>query len=251
MMFSDEQLQAYLAGTLPSDHAAELEAAIETDTALEARLFDLDYARAAPLRDAFAYVPDTAGLKDLETLVLNANAGAKTVIPQASWKWSAVAAAVAFAVGAFLFAGQTGKVEASWQNQVAVYQALYVTETLGSIVANDKELTAQLASSEQAVGRTLPLEVVGNLEGMKLLRAQVLGFEGAPLIQMAYLSDDGVPVALCAIRLTTPVTDQPTFETLSGLPVVHWSDGSFGYMIVGDIERSLLMEMAETVLQSL
>ena len=139
----------------------------------------------------------------------------------------------------------------SWQDQVAVYQTLYVTDTLALTDADDEELTAQLARSERAVGRALPLDVVGELEGMKLLRAQVLGFEGAPLIQMAYLSDDGVPVALCAIRLTTSVTDQPTFETLSGLPVVHWSDGSFGYMIVGDIERSLLMEMAETVLQSL
>lgn len=251
MMFSDEQLRDYLAGTLPSEDAARLEEEVAQDPALGARLFDLDYARATPLRDAFEPVPDAARLKDLETLVLNANVDGATSKPQVSWKWSAATAAAAFAVGAFLFSGPTGQDEPSWQDQVAVYQTLYVAETLASTVTNDEELTVQLERSARAVGRTLPLDIVGNLEGMKLLRAQVLGFEGAPLIQMAYLSDDGVPVALCAIRLTAPATDELTLETLSGLPVVHWSDGRFGYMVVGDIEGSLLMEIAETVSTSL
>lgn len=126
---------------------------------------------------------------------------------------------------------------------MAVYQTLYVSETLASTVSNDEELAAQLAKSEQAIGREQPLDVVGDLEGMKLLWAQVLGFEGTPLIQMAYLSDKGVPVALCATRLTTPVNHQPSFEALSGLPVVHWSDGRYGYMIAGDIDRYLFMDM--------
>lgn len=251
MMFSDEQLQQYLAGTLPPDDAVKLEVEIAHDATLEARLFALDYARAAPLRDAFEHVPNAAGLQDLETLVLNKIVDTKRVIPQVTWKWSAVGAAAAFAIGAFLFSGQTSKPEPDWQDQVAVYQTLYVAETLASTVANDEDLTVQLVRSEQAVGRTLPLDVVGELEGMKLLRAQVLGFKGAPLIQMAYLSDDGVPVALCTIRLTTPATDQPTLETLSGLPVVHWSDGTFGYMIVGNIDRNLLVNMAATLSEAL
>jgi len=246
-----KHLQSYLAGTLSPADAERLELEIANDVALEARLFALDYTRAAPLRGAFENVPDSAGLQNLEALVLNKTSETQTGIPKASWKWSALAAAVAFGVGAFLFAGQTPMAKPNWQNQVAVYQTLYVTDTLALTVADDEELTAQLARSARAVGRELPLDVVRELEGMKLLRAQILGFESAPLIQMAYLSDDGVPVALCAIRLATPATDQPTFETLSGLPAVHWSDGSFGYMIVGDIERGLLMEMADTISASL
>lgn len=251
MTYSDDHLQDYLAGSLPPETAAKLEADLSTDTELEARLFALDYAQAAPLRDAFEHLPNAAGLQGLEALVRDGNADAKLASPPSMWKWPAAAAVAAFAAGAFLFAGQTSDAKAGWQNQVAVYQTLYVTETLASTDATTKELTAQLANSERAVGRTLPLDVVGELDGMKLLRAQVLGFDGAPLIQMAYLSDDGVPVALCAIRLATPATQQPTFETLSGLPAVHWSDGSFGYMIVGDIDRGLLMDMAEKVSASL
>lgn len=251
MMFSEEQLQDYLAGALPPETATKLEEEISTDTEVESRLFALDYKRAAPLRDAFEQIPDAAALQDLSALVLNTNVDAKIAVPQSTWKWPAVAAAVAFAAGAFLFAGQTSEAGPSWQDQVAVYQTLYVTETLASTVPADEDLIAQLVKSERAIGRTLPLDVVGELDGMKLLRAQVLGFDGAPLIQMAYLSDSGVPVALCAIRLAASATDRPTFETLSGLPSVHWSDGSFGYMIVGDIEHSVLMEIADKVSVSL
>jgi hypothetical protein len=66
-----------------------------------------------------------------------------------------------------LFAGQASQAKRSWQNQVAVCQTLYVSETLAPTVLNDEELVAQLAKSEQAIGRELPLDIVGDLEGMK------------------------------------------------------------------------------------
>jgi len=36
-------------------------------------------------------------------------------------------------------------------------------------------------------------------------------------------------------------------ETLAGLPSVHWSDGSYSYMIVGDIDPDRLLKMANDV----
>lgn len=251
MTFSDQQLKDYLAGTLPADAAADLETRIEQDTALEARLFALDFAQAAPLRDAYAQIPDAPALKGLEDIIMGAREAEPPAVQSRAWAWPAAAAVAVFAVGAAWFGGQASQPAPSWQDQVAVYQTLYVAETLSSVMTDQTEVAAQLASSERALGRTLPLEVVGDLEGTKLLRAQILGFEGAPLIQMAYLSDAGVPFALCAIRLNTPANDAPAFEQLSGMPVVHWSDGEFGYMIVGDMERDVLESMAQTLVTSL
>jgi len=240
MTFSDEQLKDYLAGTLPAGAAADLETRVEQDTALEARLFALDFAQAAPLREAYAQIPEAPALKALEDIVMGAHKAEPAAVQPRAWGWPVAAAVALFAVGAAWFGGQASQPAPNWQDQVAVYQTLYVPETLSSVMTDQAQVAAQLASSERALGRKLPLDVVGELEGTKLLRAQILGFEGAPLIQMAYLSQTGVPFALCAIRLDTPASDAPAFERLSGMPVVHWSDGEFGYMIVGDMDRDVL-----------
>ncbi len=89
---------------------------IAQDVIPETRLFALEYAQAAPLSDAFEHVPNAAGLQDLKDLALNECANTETVPSLPTWGWSAVAAVAAFALGAFLFAGQASKAKPSWQS---------------------------------------------------------------------------------------------------------------------------------------
>lgn len=251
MTFSNEQLQEYLAGTLPQDEAAALEEQLSQDAALEARLFALDFGQAAALRDAFDAVPAGGRLDALSDNVTNGTAKELPTSGLAGWKIASAAAVAAFALGALVFAGSSEIAAPNWHEQVAIYQTLYVQDTLSEITPNDAALTAQLSRSADALDRPLPLPVLRNVGGLDLLRAQILGFKDAPLIQMAYLTDDGVPVALCAIRLAGDDTDGLRFETIAGMPVVHWSDGNFSYMIVGHISEDRLRDMAKDVIDVL
>lgn len=247
-MLSDKQLQNYLAGTASPEEAAEIEARIAEDAELEARLFALDFAQAKPLRDAFEAAGNPDTLQALELQVTGNSADKAPQIAFGRIKWVAAAACIGVALVINSLLGQS---KPRWQDQVAAYQALYVEQTLAPIAVDDATLTDQLKRGEQALGRSLPLDVVGTLDEIPLLRAQILGFEDSPLIQMAYLTERGVPVALCAIRLEGTPSAEVIYETLSGLPTASWSDGEFSYMIVGNIENEQLAKMAQSLRSTL
>ena len=264
-MFSDTQLKAYLAGELSSDLATLLEEQIAHDNALETRLLSSERQQAARLQIAFSGIPDASRMDALENMVSNIPPTAKiSEIGQASatssnsgLSWgklvpmSAVIAFAAFVMGGFFGSTTSQPTDLSWREQVAVYQALYVTETLATVEADPAALTAQLNTGAAALGRPLTLDVVRELDGLNLRRAQVLGFEGVPLVQLAYLSETGAPIALCAVKVAGDPAHGLRSEVLSGLPTVSWSDGDYSYMIVGDIDPQRLENMARTVQQTL
>ena len=247
MTFTDEQLQDYLSGQLDADTSTMLEQSIAEDQDLEDRILVLERAGSAALRDAIQSMPIADRLAPIqEGLPLP---GSNTITPATRSRWpGAIAAAVAAAVvaGVLLINGPVGPNGDRWQDQVAIYQALYVTDTLAPVQADPGDVEDQLIRSAEALGRPLPLDAVGDLDGLPLLRAQILGFDEKPLIQMAYLTEEGVPVALCAIKLGSD-TNGVVSETLTGLASVHWSDGAYSYMIVGDIAPDRLLKMASDV----
>lgn len=248
MTFSDPQLKAYLVGDLSADLAATLDAQLAHDDTLEARLLALDREQSTSIRAAFDRVPDAARLEPIETMIKDA---AVAVPDRTNRNWGKLLPfAAVLVVGAFMLGGlfQNPTSPAStWREQVAIYQALYVTETLSSIEPDSASLAVQLDRGASALGRTLDVAAVGDLDGLDLLRAQVLGFDGVPLVQLAYLSETGAPVALCAVKLPADPDDGIRSEVLAGLPSVTWSDGTYSYMIVGDIEPDRLTRMANSL----
>ncbi len=245
MTFTDEQLTAYLDGRLDADLAQILEEQIGEDPDLEMRLLAFERSRSAGLRDAMQALPGSSHLTSIEASIVQPPKGSTgfglTAVA------AGFAAACAFALGAVLFGGDTAAVPDRWQEQVAVYQALYVTDTLNNVGNAPNDIEEQLTRSGEVLGRDLPIEAVGDLDGLPLLRAQVLGFNGSPLIQMAYLTPEGVPVALCAVKLAGAETLSPKSESFYGLESVHWSDGTFSYMIVGDVAPERLSRMAQSL----
>ena len=247
MTFTDTQLQDYLAGRLDADLASALEESIADNLVLEKRLLKFERAGSANMREALHAMPIDDRLDLIRDAMPNPETTGVAMPTRSRWSGAIGAAVAAAAVaGVVMFNGGTATASDRWQEQVAIYQALYVTDTLAVVQANPGDVAGQLARSGEILGRALPIDAVGDLDGLPLLRAQVLGFDDHPLIQMAYLTDDGVPVALCAIRLGAE-TDGVTSETLAGLSSVHWSDGTFSYMIVGDIAPDRLLKMANDV----
>ncbi len=247
MTFDDNQLRAYLAGDMPEEAARALEEQLEGDAILEARLLELDQASHEVLRQVMTELPGQERLRRLEADLTTA----EPVKTRPVWAMAAVAAFVAFGLGAFIFGTQRSAVPHRWQEQVAIYQALYVTETLTPIRFEQDVIAAQVKRSGTELGRDIPFEAVSRLDALTLKRAQILGFEGAPLIQLAYLSETGAPVALCAVRLDGSETADVVFETLAGLPSAHWSRDGVGYMLIGDLAAEHLQDLAEELQRTL
>ncbi|WP_425079229.1 hypothetical protein [Ruegeria denitrificans] len=225
MTFSDETLLAYLEGTLDEVQSRAIEAAVEDDAELESRLMALD-PFAPVVQDVFEKLPTEAPKVDLpEPVAHHANGGFLRLL--------AVAAGVGVAAVALTF-WATRPAELGWAQQAAIYQSLYVPETIVSLDSSEASLDKQFAMAEAALGRSLNRETLDSLPGLELKRAQVLSFKGKPLVQVVFADEQGQPFAFCVIRQGP---NAPKAEVkravLSGLATATWAQDGYGYMLLG------------------
>ncbi|CAN0575828.1 unnamed protein product, partial [Ectocarpus sp. 12 AP-2014] len=117
----------------------------------------------------------------------------------------------------------------------------YVNGTLADFNTTQAEIDAALLHLGTVVGRDLtaaPLDTV-----LEYKRGQVLGYQGQPLIQLAYLSPLGDPVALCLIRTEGADTDVE-MTALEGLAAAKWQRDGVAYLLIGGTDTGLIKEAA-------
>ena len=66
---------------------------------------------------------------------------------------------------------------------------------------------------------------------MPILRAQILGYDDAPIIQLAYLRGD-TPYAFCITLADGPARTM-TQTRREGLATSSWSDGTHDFLLIG------------------
>lgn len=226
---SDEELTAYLDGEADGPLRVRIDAELESDTELLSRLEALTI--------------DVSALKsDFDALLRSAPAG---LIPPPvpafnPWRTSvAMAASLIIGLGAgYLFFSKPAPAQAGWTQYVAAYQALYVVETLETVPLPN---SVDVSGLSETLGREL--DAATTAPGLLYKRGQVLGFKGKPLIQMAYLSDTGAPVALCIIRKEGSET-AITHSELEGMKAASWSDGTFAYLLIGGTDADVIARNA-------
>ncbi|WP_298849032.1 hypothetical protein [uncultured Ruegeria sp.] len=225
MTFSDETLLAYLEGTLDEAQSRAIEAAVEDDAEFERRLMGLD-PFAPIIQDVFEKLPAEAPKFGLsEPVAQNTNGRFLRVV--------AVAASVGVAAVALTF-WATRPAELGWAQQAAIYQSLYVPETIASLDSSEASLDKQFAMAEAELGRSLDRETLESLPGLELKRAQVLSFKGKPLIQVVFADEQGQPFAFCVIRQGPNAPSAEVKQAvLSGLATATWARDGFGYMLLG------------------
>lgn len=248
-MTTDETLTAYLDGELDGPEAEALRLRLQKDAGLSARLaalqLDMDQLRAGYLR-----LGDDAPLDQLrEALGAAAGPVAAARIPAQPDKPTRrgmlmAACAACLAVGVAAGAGSRLLLpeQKSWREAVAEYQVLYAPETLTWNQTHEQEIAATLERISQRIGLTLQREKL-QVSQAEFRRGQLLDFEGKPLVQLAYLHDQRVPLAFCMTRDGAP--DQG-FETewREGLPIVHWSRQGVSFMVIGQLPEAQLLDMA-------
>jgi len=217
---TDADLTAYLDGEADAALTARIDAALtqddelaarfaelSVDTSLLAEAFDLD--RLAPP----AYVP---------VEIPQAQSGpSRLVLP--------LAIAASFALGAI--AVQFVRPAApTWVDAVASYQALYVTETLSGTMQAPAISEGVFETVDETLG--VDLRPAKDIEGLMFRRAQMLAIEGKPLVQMAYLDDQGRPFAFCAVLLGDG--DEAILSEMNhGLAAASWVEDGVGYVLIG------------------
>lgn len=236
MTFSNEEITAYLDAELDSAQCAEFEALLASSPRFARRVAALDVDMPA-LQEAFS------------SLLAEAPVYAAPPPPRRR-AWVAAAAVALLAIG--LTFGQLSKPSVeSWQMEVAHYQVLYVPETLAGITPDATRLEKELARAESLLGIELNQAALSNVPGLTLRRAQVLGFEGRTLIQIAYTTLDGAPVAFCILKGETEGDVAPVFARLLGLETALWQGPAHGFMVIGGQNQALIADSARYLQQML
>jgi anti-sigma factor RsiW len=253
----DALLTAYLDGELGEADRAALDRRLLAEPQLKARLdhlgsggrpFGLAYEAllaAAPVDRLRARLNELAGHALSESDPTDNVRGTARRLPRSLL--AIAAAVVIFAAGVIaghLLPGVTQAPEQArgWRQVVAEYQSLTTAASLSAIPESPQTVSGELA----AVGGTLALDLSPDkvvLPDVALKRAQLYEFNGKPLAQIAYLSPESGPIALCIINNGRGDEDV-SFEKREGYNIVFWNTGGRGYMLIGKAPRTMLEAFA-------
>lgn len=241
--FSDEELTAFLDGEADDALHAEIEAALEHDATVVDQLAALDVPL-VPIAEAYK-----ALLQDAPPMPLlpEVPAVAPSPAPRGRWAWGvgtfATGLAAGLAVAMFTGFGTPEPAPRGWVSFVASYQALYTAETLAVDNPSADEAATQLAAVSESLG--LDLSGLPDTQGLSFKRAQVLGFNGKPLVQIAFARADGTPVALCIIP-AGPDAKPVNMGQAEGMELARWNTPGYGFLLIGGTDNAPLQQEAET-----
>lgn len=247
----DGLLTAYLDGALPAPARAALETRLAAEPALQARLDRLGRG-GRDFRAAFDRLLAAAPEEKLAAMLVELSAkhaGARSASHlRLGWAMAFAAALAIFAAGGIagyvlpMLTHQPAQ-PPGWRQVVAEYQGLTTTATLAAIPENVAMVSEELG----AIGGKLALDLTQDkltLPNAALKRAQLFEFRGRPLVQLAYLTVDNGPVALCIIANGRP-DEARAFEIREGFNIVFWTYRGHGYMLIGKVPRATLEAYAD------
>lgn len=242
--FTDEELTAFLDGENEHAPIGEIEAQLRVDANLRARL-DALRLNSGDITEAFnTLLPNAPQAPEfLQEGFKTESAGRKP------WRVAGYAAAAALLAGFVGFAGgsywSSQKPAPGWIDVVADYQALYVNGTLAAIDRPPEEARSELDRVAGSFGKDLSFEALTANDQLDFKRAQLLGFNGKPLVQLAYLSDAGDPVALCIIKSGKPGDAAVITKSLKGMRTAIWRKNGYAYVLIGGKDAGLIERAAE------
>lgn len=239
--FTDEDLTAYLDGEVDAATNLALATALATDTALQERLESLQIS-VVTLNKAFGGLLPAAPA--LPALPMRATSKTIGKIPK-------FAIAACLALGVALGTGLTSWREkpADWKDYVAAYQSLYVNGTLASVAMTPEETEINLAALSGVLGHDINLAQTDSV--LQFKRGQLLGYQGHPLVQLAYLTPLGDPMALCIIRNESAGQSNIRLTTLEGMAAAYWEKDGLAYLLIGGTDTELIKDAAERMVDRL
>jgi anti-sigma factor RsiW len=209
-----------------------------------------------------------AGLLDNENTRAAPPDAEETVVPlrpapsspwrSPTWRLAAAASFALTVFGAGIVAGVVlapkppveEVTQRNWMDAVAQYVSLFSAETLAGMPADQQTRLAGLQRASQALGKAISAETVAGLPSLDFKGTQLLQLDGRPIAQIAFQSETCRPVAICIIR-TSRAPEPPSPERRQGLNIVHWIEGGYGYMVIGDLPADAIARISDAARQRL
>ncbi len=245
--FSDEELTAFIDGEFEHTRAEKIQRALENSAEIQTRIkaLALNKSQINSAFDLLLYtapeMPDLPEIKPAKA----ANITAKSIGLIAAFSF-------VFLIGglsAGYFAGQHK--DKNWREFVAIYQTLYINATLAGIEQQPKAATLELDKVSQSIGKKVDLSVLVQQSQLDYKRAQILGFEGRPLMQLTFLSKIGDPIALCIIRSGNQESREIVVSEMHGMLAASWSKDGYEYLLIGGHDAALIKSAANGFAKSL
>ena len=240
MSDTDALLVAYVDGELDAEAIREVERLIAADPRAQ-RAIELYRETAGLLRAACG---ERAYSADAERL-LPAPPCAPARTPR-RYGWvaaAALAACVAGFAGGVGWAGWPVSEQAALASEVAEYHAVYAREERHLVEVQADQLDEITGWLGKRLDRRLEVPDFA-AEGLRFAGARMLVVNGNPLAQLIYTRTQGRPLALCITKLAG--TAAPVRLERHGVQrTALWQDGSYAYVIVGEVDDDKLRGFAE------
>jgi anti-sigma factor RsiW len=234
--FTDEELVAFLDGEDDLAPAAEIALALKSDEALVLRVEALSLDKQAIANSFARLLPASNVIPDL------------SVEPREHFGFSlrslAMVACIVLMIGIGTGAWLTVQSRSGWTSYVAAYQALYSSGTLAHINQDTASKQAQLDRVAASIGKSSQAEMLEGFPEAEYRRAQILSFEGQALLQLAFTTSSGEPLALCIIRSGEEVEAGPKLDHMEGLSMAWWSSAGYEYLLIGGQDDALVSRIA-------
>lgn len=261
---NDAHLVAYLDGELTPLEKMTVAAALDRDPDVRNRLAQLERG-GRPFASGFDALLDAAPDDKLQAMfaalvtehnnasVRGANEDAMVPARRRSARQMAAAAAVlAVVFGSGMIADMLLKPNQSahqatargWREAVAQYVSLFSKATLDGMPTDLAVQEEGLRRASAALGLDLAKEKLA-APSITFRGTQLLQLDGKPIVQIAYLGDNQVPLAFCIVR-SAQVSQPVATEKRHGLNIVHWVTGGYGFMLIGNVPDADLLRLVET-----
>ena len=140
-----------------------------------------------------------------------------------------------------------GGIHDAWVQRVVDYQSLYTANTVTSKASmSEGEAIALIESMGIKKGTIDTLPSFDNA-GYHFARAQQLGFNGQPLVQLVYTKPGEIPLAFCFMPVVRESSRELTLSRAHGLGVASWVGDEYHFVLVADEGDEVLMGLYRAV----
>lgn len=140
-----------------------------------------------------------------------------------------------------------GNEASPWIKAAVNYQQLFTRDTIAYAEPTPDKLAKIVDAVREEDGVAVRVPDLSSA-GLAFKGVQRLRFRDKPLVQLVYLPQKGVPVALCVIRDTRP-DQQIAEQRVDSMKVVTWRQGQLSYALIGapdDVDLSALAKRIST-----
>ena len=241
----DTLLSAYADGELDRTTAREVEQIIATDPAAR-RQVAMHREISALLHAACTERVFSAGNLPL------ALAPPRRTVVNRRFGW-AIAASIAVGVigfgGGAVWSGGHPSAREHALDEVAEYHEVFSRETVHLVETPASQADHIKAWLGQRMERTIEIPDL-SAAGLQFAGARMLVIDRRPVANLIYTRANGLPIAFCILYLDGNPSSL-RLDRRGGLSLASWGNGTYGFVVVGEVETGAMRDIAERVLDQI